>query len=161
MRTDEPEARRARIEKMTELAQRVWPDERGVRIIEEYGGYRVVSGVLVGEENVLVAIYHHPRALYALDATLLMLADDAKVVPDGALRDAYCQGIVDALKIPPFWVDELWSHWTAWATQHEMMAQETSDAVHIEQYRLRAEIFRQCATELRERAREVHRRASP
>ena len=58
-----------RIERLTELARRVWPgfgDEL----------YTSAYGVVTGFGDVLISVTRHPRALDALEAALLVLAGE-------------------------------------------------------------------------------------
>ena len=65
----------ARIARLTELARKVWPEEN-VQIGNPKGKAPAKSGVFVASsEWTLLGVGAHPRALDALEAALLVLAD--------------------------------------------------------------------------------------
>ena len=126
----------ARIARLTELARRVWTSRTNVRVVHdrEYDAAIVLYDAASRDTRPLVSI-PHPRALDALEAALLVLAGDAKVHPDGALRDAYLAGANAGYTEQTKWVEQLAARW---------------DELHEGGYNAS---FAECARELRERAR--------
>lgn len=68
----DPVTDEARIARLTELARRVWPDERSAEIRQPVGKAMCFGG----SGYQLVGIGSHPRALDALEAALLVLAGE-------------------------------------------------------------------------------------
>lgn len=60
-----------RIQRLTELARRVWPDELVIEIITDAEGVSVES-----DRCILCTVEQHERALDALEAALLVLAGE-------------------------------------------------------------------------------------
>ena len=121
----------ARIERLTQLARRVWPNAH----VAQCGDAVVVDADYEPRFPLQV---HHPRALDALEAALLVLSMER---PDSA-RHVYSTA-------PPAWVEQLAERWDRAA---EACVEKLSHS-HNLPGSLYAEIFLQCARELRERAR--------
>jgi uncharacterized protein YoaH (UPF0181 family) len=115
----------ARIERLTELARRVWPMLINVRVVRDPIGHEaaVLHDVLGGGHSLSPQVLRisHPRALEALEAALLVLAGE----PPG--------------------VEQLAEEWDARAK--EAMGTGASSGVY------RAGAISICAQELRERAK--------
>lgn len=88
-----------RIERLTQLAREVWPDRDEQMVIYEITGAAMIAyrsrfpcSTVDGSEGERIVSYHtridHPRALDALEAALLVLADHERVplTPDAVLR---------------------------------------------------------------------------
>lgn len=75
----------ARLKRLTELAREVWPKEASFDIRNSGNGKAYVFD---GNGFLCVGIGGHPRALDALEAALLVLADHERVplTPDAVLR---------------------------------------------------------------------------
>lgn len=158
-----------RIQRLTELARRVWPDANVDMECRSFGVY-------LGEECVWFCdadFDSNPRALDALEAALLVLAGEAPLVASG--QGAICKLVpglpidhdaerqIDALvtaatkrePLAPAWVEQLaeeWEHRAAkWVSVHDSHhdEDECADACYAE-----AKQVLNCADELRERAKE-------
>ena len=136
-----------RIERLTQLARRMWPDRPYVEVRSGIGFAEVRDGPRDGGWIDSLLRVDHGNALDALEAALLVL-DGARVVPDGALRDAYCRGVVDALEESPAWVEQLAAQWEREALEPPP---ETVRTAHPP-YLLRVAL-QECAKELRARAK--------
>lgn len=141
-----------RIQRLTELARRVWPYERDrLRIeIDVVGTLRILEK---GSDDPLFLLDDVPPecALDALEAALLVLAEDVTI-----------RGVRGAVLVPmlpgepPAWAEQLASEWEAkankWLALPHGDDHECEDACHAEA----TQVLR-CAAELRERAREAGR----
>ncbi len=149
----------ARIARLTAMARRVWPDEVAERvtpIVHDPGHYAQLRGRRIG---MLVAIHGHPRALDALEAALLVLADpEAKTTTRESFGEAVAQAAAklaqsspdldaklrEIVREPPAWVEQLAGEW-------EREADKIAGVPGVP--RGEEPVFRHCAAELRERAK--------
>lgn len=115
----------ARIARLTELAQRVWPDLLDVRVYADATHASVTFVYSPTTRAKGLSIEGHPRALDALEAALLVLAGDT-----------------------PAWVEQLAGKWESDADACERAHPEWGGAcLYV------AKNLRQVAAELRERAK--------
>lgn len=116
-----------RIQRLTELARRVWPDQHPLEL-EAMPQWQSAAVRMEANGELLLLVENHPRAFDALEAALLVLADE-----------------------PPAWAQKLADEWYASAKKiPEMMDPEIGKWV--------ARILGDCASELlrRERAKGRH-----
>jgi len=132
----------ARIERLTQLARRVWPSQDAtVRWDPMYD----VAAVINDRSTILLEL-QHPRALDMLEAALLVGAGEAPLVAAG-------QGAMCKLAEPPAWVEKLASEWET--TSQEMYAyyeRRYTDDSREERLGM-ADGYSECAEQLRERAK--------
>jgi hypothetical protein len=139
----------ARLERLTELARRVWPDEAGMRI--EYDpDSRDGTNICVHDGySYTLAELRHPRALDALEAALLVLAREGTVLTREQMdrsADMVATAVeyLEAAKQPLPWVESLASEWQARASARRERAPLAEGYI--------ADTLDDCAAELRERA---------
>lgn len=131
-----------RIQRLTELARRVWP-ERGpylVDVVVDHLNASIWSRDAAGGDVERISIYCAHNALDALEAALLVLAGEAPLVAAG-------QGAVCKLAQPPAWVEQLASEWNTSAKEIRGVMPEATTWV--------ARVLNDCAADLRGRAKEA------
>jgi hypothetical protein len=143
----------ARIARLTPLVRKVYgPDA----VLHCYCEPVVAWSVRRGEH--IVFICEGERSFDALEAALLVLAEDAKVHPDGALRDAYLAGVNAGYTEQTKWVEQLAAEWEAHANATVRFTDENPPVNSAAQLIAGAvltlgDVYRRCARELRARAR--------
>lgn len=137
-----------RVVRLADLAQRMWP---GATISHESDGTSVITGIQSDgerswtEEPVFI---RHPRALDALEAALLVLADEARIplTADQVTRDALesCRRDREAL------VRRIREERAAMEQLAEQWERDASTVAHCED---EGAAYQRCAQELRARAK--------
>lgn len=139
-----------RIQRLTELARRVWPDQgAGVSWDPFYDVAKVIN-----DRRTILFEMQSPRAFDALEAALLVLADDEGEAAMFSAGRRFEQAMRKCQSDPPAWVGKLASEWeqraAKWVSMHESHhdEDECADACYAEARQVLV-----CADELRERAR--------
>lgn len=148
----------ARLARLTELARRVWPDDREIAV-EHYEKREVIVWGHDGESHARI---DHPRAFDALEAALLVLSGDLVLTGDErSLMRPDVQRIVQAnVDVGMAYtelllqVEQLAAEWEAQAAswrnnhEHDDGVEECEEACNAE-----AKQVERCARMLRERAK--------
>ncbi len=152
-----------RIARLTELAKKVWPD---AEVDADAKGAQAFVGTSA-EWGFAVKIAH-PRALDALEAALLVLSGEGKVLTREVFHEAVREAAIRIAKswaestseleeaLVPAWVEQLATEWDARAAECARKASEAHtrrDQELVSMYSTQQHATIWHAAELRERAR--------